>query len=57
MYILDPIEQMDSRIERLIDKFVDEYTCMECGERKDYELVTATANPDSPLVCNECLGE
>ena len=54
-YIPDPLEQLENSIERMIDRFVDEYTCMECGERKDYVLNTASARPDSPLICDDCM--
>ena len=56
MRIPDPIERMNSRIESLIDKYVDEYTCMECGTKVDYECICVSPIGDGPIVCVECLG-
>lgn len=55
-YIPDPIELMESRIERMMDKFVDENTCMECGKKYDYEMICVSPIGDGPAVCVECLG-
>ena len=55
-YIPDPIELMESRIDRMMDRYIDEYTCMECGKKVGYELIQATPHPDAPGVCIECLG-
>ena len=55
-YIPDPVELLEARQERLIDRFVDINTCMECGQSYGYEMVTANARPDAPLVCQDCLG-
>jgi len=55
MNILDPIERIEVRQELLMDRFVDDYTCMQCGKKYDYEMYCM--NPiDGPLVCVECLG-
>lgn len=56
MYIPDPIELMEARMDRLEDKFVDEYTCMECGKKVDYDLICFSPLGDGPSVCVECLG-
>lgn len=55
--IPDPIEILESKTERLIDRFVDEYTCMECGKKVDYELYCMSPIGDGPAVCWECAGE
>ena len=52
--IKDPIEQMNDNIERLSDKFVDEYTCMGCGKTVDYELICPSPLGDGPGMCAEC---
>ena len=56
MYIPDPIELMESRIERLADEFVDEYTCMGCGKKVDYALYCMSPVGDGPALCAECAG-
>jgi hypothetical protein len=56
MYILDPIELSEARIERLMALFVDEHTCMECGKHVDYELYCMSPLGDGPGVCGECAG-
>lgn len=56
MHIPDPIELLNSRMDDLMDKFVDEYTCMECGKKVDYELICPSPIGDGPAVCVECLG-
>lgn len=53
--IPDPVELMNTRIERLADKFVDEYTCMGCGKKVDYELIGSPTG-DGPALCVECAG-
>jgi len=57
MYIPDPVELMNDRIERQID-LVDEnntYPCCECGERKHIdEMLPVTPDPSSPGICGEC---
>ncbi len=57
MYIPDPIELMDARIDRAIDRVeeVGEGCCMACGKKVDYELIQATADPASWAVCYDCL--
>ena len=54
--IPDPIEQMESRTESLVDRYVDEYTCMECGKKVDYDLYCMSPVGDGPAVCWECAG-
>ena len=54
--ILDPVEIMESNIERFTDNFVDEHTCMECGNKYDYEMYCVSPIGDGPCVCVECLG-
>jgi hypothetical protein len=56
MYIPDPIELMESRIERMMDAFVDEHTCMACGVTVDYELICMSPIGDGPAVCMACSG-
>ncbi len=55
-YIPDPIELLEARQERLINAYVDEHTCMECGKKVDYELLCPSPIGDGPAVCVECLG-
>lgn len=55
-HIPDPIELMNSRIDRLSDNFVDEYTCMACGKKVNYELICMSPIGDGPAVCFECSG-
>jgi hypothetical protein len=52
----DPVEIMDSKIDRLIENFVDEYTCMNCGKKCDYECACPDFLGLGPIVCDECLG-
>ena len=54
MRIPDPIELLESRQERLMDEYVDEYTCMGCGKKVDYDLVCPSPIGDGPALCNEC---
>lgn len=56
IYIPDPLEILEARAERMMDRFVDEYTCMECGNRYDYEMTCVDPHGYGPIVCNECLG-
>jgi ribosome-binding protein aMBF1 (putative translation factor) len=53
-YIPDPIEILESQIERNIDNFV-EGCCMVCGKKVDYELIPASSHPAALAVCFECL--
>ena len=55
-YIPDPIERMQSRAESLEDRFVDEYTCMECNKKYDYEMICVDPMGMGPAVCVEFLG-
>lgn len=56
MRIPDPIEQFNSRIEKYIDRFIDENTCMNCGKEVDYELICPSPIGDGPALCAECAG-
>ncbi len=56
MYIPDPIELMESRIERLVDEYIDEYTCMGCKKKVDYALICLSPIGDGPELCAECAG-
>ncbi len=47
---------MEIRAEANMGKFADENTCMGCGESYDYEMIQATPDPSSPIMCAECLG-
>ena len=53
-YIPDPIEMMENNIEHMIDEW-DGESCMACGKKVEYALVSLNARPDSPAVCYECL--
>lgn len=53
MYIPDPIEMMESRIERMADEY-QPGVCMGCGKKVDYELVCVSPAGDGPMVCAEC---
>lgn len=55
-YIPDPIELMERRIERLEDEFIDEYTCMQCKKKVDYDLICLSPTGDGPALCAECAG-
>ncbi len=55
-YIPDPIEQMESRIDRMADEYV-EGQCMLCGDNVgEANLLPYNANPDSPAACEKCCG-
>lgn len=55
MHILDPIEQMNNNIEKLIDQFIDDRTCMICKKRVNYDLICVSPTGDGPAVCEDCL--
>ncbi len=55
-YIKDPIELLNSRIEKLMGEYIDEYTCMQCNKTVDYELYCVSPVGDGPAVCAECAG-
>lgn len=55
-YIPDPIELLDSRIERLMDEYIDENTCMQCKKKVDYDLICMSPVGDGPALCAECAG-
>jgi len=53
-YIPDPLEIMDSNIERNIENYIEGH-CMGCGKNVGEDnLVLATPSPDSPAVCFKC---
>lgn len=56
MYIPDPTELLESRIEDMMSKYVDENTCMQCGKKVDYDLICPSPMGDGPAICVECLG-
>ena len=56
MRVPDPIELMESRIDALSDLFIDEYTCMGCQKKVDYELYCMSPIGDGPALCVECIG-
>ena len=56
MHIPDPIELMESRIDRLADDYVDEHTCMGCKKKVDYQLICMSPMGDGPALCVECVG-
>lgn len=56
MYIPDPVELMENRIERMMDEYIDENTCMQCNKKVDYELYCMSPIGDGPCVCAECAG-
>jgi hypothetical protein len=55
-YISDPIEIMDSQIDRLVDQIEDGKTpCCVCGQLCDIEnMVAATPSPTAPGACKDC---
>ena len=55
-YIPYPLELMEMRIERHMDNFIDEHTCMECGKKVDYEIIGMSPMGDGIGVCAECAG-
>lgn len=56
VYIPDPIELMESRIDRLAEEYIDEHTCMNCEKKVDYELYCVSPMGDGPCFCAECAG-
>ena len=54
--IPDPIELINSRVENLIDEYIDEKTCMQCKKKVNYELYCMSPTGDGPAVCYECSG-
>lgn len=55
-YIPDPIELMESRIERLSESYIEGH-CMICGKDVGEDnLLPYTAAPDSPAACSSCCG-
>ncbi len=55
MYIPDPIELMESRIERMIAEY-EEGVCMQCKKKVDHELICMSPMGDGPAVCEKCSG-
>ena len=55
MDIPDPSELMESRIERMMDEYV-EGECMECHEKVNHELICMSPIGDSPAICEKCAG-
>jgi len=56
-YIPDPIEIMESRIDKMSDSY-NEGHCMDCGKNVGEDnLIQATPDPCSPAVCFDCLPE
>lgn len=56
MRIPDPLEIKESSMDHLLDKYVDDHTCMECGKSYDYDMVCPDPLGYGPLICYECLG-
>ena len=57
IYLLDPIELMESRIDRYAESYnVDAPTCMVCGKCVDYDLICLSPLGDGAAVCEECAG-
>ncbi len=60
MYIPDPIERMESRIESQTD-LVDSdgnYPCCYCGKKTPVEnLITISPRPDASGMCLDCANE
>ncbi len=54
--IPDPIELLDFRIEKNMDSYIDENTCMQCGKKVDYDLICMSPIGDGPAVCIKCTG-
>lgn len=58
----DPIERMEARIDDLcFEQFAGvpdgQVRCIDCKRLVDMnQAFSASANPDAPLVCVECLG-
>lgn len=55
MRVPDPIELLKTRQERFMDEYIDEYTCMDCGKKVDYELMCPSPIGDGPALCAECM--
>ena len=56
MYIPDPLERMESKVEDLMDNYLDENTCMQCKKKVDYDLICPDPMGMGPAICVECLG-
>lgn len=65
MYIPDPIERMEARIDDLAFEWdvtqkgvpAGSFRCPYCKNIFDYEPIQATSSPDSPAMCYDCLPE
>ena len=63
MYIPDPSELMDSRIEDLIfeweilqkDVPPGKFRCPQCKKIREGEPIQLNSRPDSPMICYYCL--
>lgn len=63
MSIPDPIERMESNIEALITQWEEAqadvpagmHRCPYCRNLFDYEPISASAAPDAPAMCYDCL--
>ena len=57
-YIADPIERIDSNIERMIDEVGPGGKCMGCNEIVGFDdLHPVSGHPDSPAFCWGCCVE
>ena len=56
IYIPDPIEIMQSNIERSQDQYIDEHTCMGCKKKVNYGLICPDPMGMGPALCAECAG-
>lgn len=54
--IPDPIEIMDSQIDRLMSQIIDgKMPCCACGQLCDLDdMVAATPSPTAPGACKDC---
>lgn len=56
-YIPDPIELLESRMDALMEHYIDDKTCMQCKKVVDYELYCMSPIGDGPLLCAGCAGQ
>ena len=54
MYLADPLELMESRIERMCDE-IEEGKCPICKKEIDHDLIPIGPAPDSQVMCYDCL--
>lgn len=59
IYVPDPIEIMESNIERLMHEqsLLGDNVCPWCKKKADHELIQVSSYPDSPVSCYDCLDE